>query len=239
MNENFQTLGELLNGRREQIPFDKLSLSVEMQEDVHKLTDQLLIVAGPDDNGNYEILAGTQAYMAACFVSKENAAQNVSCFVIKNEDVDETVRQLCAEIDRLQYSSTTEIVDQKRGREVHRFRVMDLLCEFVKTRDMKHRTISSAFKKIFNVTDRMARSYLSVYENGISELRDAVIASMPRGKKKSSSTVGQVHLTVNGKLENFCKCVPQKEQYRALERINAGEKSSAVIEEYISKYTGK
>lgn len=178
-----------------------------------------LSVAGPDEDGKYEILSGERRFRAISLLNEEGEEpfmEKVPCYVIGPSDMSETSKRLAIEIGNLEVRDDFNV-------DAHRFEVIRLYKQLADEGTVAEKHIVGEFRKTLKLSKRYSVMYMTVFRDGIPELMDSVQSDL----KKPDREGGPVHIPVS--IASRIATLPEDDQKEALQRINSGEDAAGVV----------
>ncbi|MCD7921865.1 MAG: ParB N-terminal domain-containing protein [Clostridiales bacterium] len=225
----------------EALPFERLKaspLNTHDMVDIEGLAASIrclgliapLSVAGPDADGNYEILSGERRYEAVSMIKEEDggAFPTVPCYIIGPADMDKDVKRIVVESSNLETRTCGH-----RGWDSRRFTLAGYLREFAGNGTKDQRGIAGHIEEAMRSIPKYKRIYDSMSVSVAPEMLEAVKKPVAAPRPDNSGTVNRKNSPAFGK-GNFH--FPDEIQKEIIRRIQDGEKAADVVADAMMKH---
>ena len=190
-------------------------------DDINELAENIryfgllspLSVAGPDENGKYEILAGERRYQSIRKLNEEMPGymQDIPCYIVGESDMSPIRKQLVIEVSNLESRDDY-------NRDTHRFQVVKLYKQLADEGSIEEKDLVKKIGESLKMSKRYSGMYMTIFRSGIEELRESVESVK---KEPDPSDDGPVHIPVSV-ASRIAKLDPDL-QRKVIIRINNGE----------------
>lgn len=192
-----------------------------------------MIVAGPENDGLYEILEGEQRFHAINLLNQEEetAITEIPCFIVCDSKDAQAKNQLYIQLQ-------LRVKDDSRT-ENRRFEVVKILIDLAERGEISEEEITPYLSRCFGVSQRYARMYKTVFMSGVPELVDAVKCTWKQSDQKemvdklkkegSRKPIVKVHIPLTVASNIVGKERPKAEQRRLLYLIYSGRDAKEVL----------
>ncbi len=202
-------------------------------DDINELAENIryfgllspLSVAGPDENGKYEILAGERRYQSIRKLNEEMPGymQDIPCYIVGESDMSPIRKQLVIEVSNLESRDDY-------NRDTHRFQVVKLYKQLADEGSIEEKDLVKKIGESLKMSKRYSGMYMTIFRSGIEELRESVESVK---KEPDPSDDGPVHIPVSV-ASRIAKLDPDL-QRKVIIRINNGEDPVEVLNQVKKK----
>lgn len=184
-----------------------------------------LSVAGPDENGKYEILAGERRYQSIRKLNEETPGymEDIPCYIVGESDMSPIRKQLVIEVSNLESRDDY-------NRDTHRFQVVKLYKQLADEGSIEEKDLVKKIGESLKMSKRYSGMYVTIFRSGVDELRESVESEK---KEPDPSDDGPVHIPVSV-ASRIAKLDPDL-QRKVIIRINNGEEPVEVLNQVKKK----
>lgn len=144
--------------------------------------------------------------------------EELPCYVIGDSTMSDILKMLVIEEANLQSRDDF-------NKDQHRFRVIELYKQLADEGTIRQREIVSRIKEKLKLSKRYSAMYMTVFREGIPELRESVQSE----NKKPDKDGNAVHIPVS--VASRIAKLPEEDQREIVERVNKGEPAIAALGE--------
>lgn len=175
-----------------------------------------LTVIGPFEDGKYSTLAGERRYTVIQDLVGEGYKYlvDVPCLIVGDKDMNVTLQKLIIE--------TSNLETRNFNKTPHYFKVVELLFELYKGKDVKRSKIVKETANRLKSSKRYGRMIVQIFEKGEESLFEM-------------AKEGKIPIDKASRLASL----PKEDQAEAVQEIKNGEHTKDVIEKHTNKFKGK